>query len=148
MNLEESNKDLKNLLNDYNLTNLIRNNTCFKSARGTCIDLLLTNKKASFQHSNSFETGLSDCHHLIYSMFKASYSKQKPVKYSYRDYKCFNLDNFKSDLSSNLINSNSICSYSVFDSIFSATLNLHAPYKEKIVRGNHKPFVSKVLKRK
>ena len=147
MNLEESNKNLKNLLNDYNLTNLIRKNTCFKSARGTCIDLILTNRKSSFQHSNSFETGLSDCHHLIYSMFRMAYSKQKPVKYFYRNYKYFNLESFKSELNYNLFNSSRTSYFSVFDSIFSATLNVHAPFKEKMIRGNHKPFVSKILRK-
>ena len=127
MNLEDSNVNLKNLLNDYNLVNLIRNKTCFKSTKGSCIDLILTNKKTCFQHSDSFETGLSDCHHLIYTMFKKCYSKQKPVKYSYRDYKFFNFDNFKQDLNSNFLNSNSNYCYSVFDSIFTGVLNMHAP---------------------
>ena len=147
MNLEESNIHLKNILNDYNLTNLIRKNTCFKSSRGTCIDLILTNKKASFQNSNSFETGLSDCHHLIYSMFRMSYFKQKPIRYFYRNFKCFNIENFKNELNHNLTHSNVSTCFSIFDSIFTATLNLHAPFKEKMIRGNHKPFVSKTLRK-
>ena len=37
--------------------------------------------------------------------------------------------------------------YSIFDNVFSATLNSHAPFKEKMIRGNHKPFVSKILRK-
>ena len=37
--------------------------------------------------------------------------------------------------------------FSNLDSIFSATLNIHAPFKEKLIRGNHKPFFSKPLKK-
>ena len=146
MNLEVSNENLKYFMNDYNFANLIQNNTCFKSSRGTCIDLILTNKKALFQHSNSFETGLSDCHHLIYSMFKMSYSKQNSVKQVYRDFKNFNPKYFKNDLALNLLNTNTT-NFSNFESIFSSTMNIHAPRKEKMIRGNHKPFVSKQLKK-
>ena len=147
MNLELSNKNLKRLLNDYDLNNLVCNNTCFKSSKGTCIDLILTNKKMSFQHTNSFETGLSDCHHLIYSMFKMSYLKQKPVKYTYRKYKDYNLDSFKCDLRHNLNKYNTASDFSTFSSIFSEILNLHAPLKQKMIRGNHKPFISKSLRK-
>ena len=45
---------------------IIKQPTCYKSSRGKCIDLILTNKNMSFQKSNSFETGISDHHHLIY----------------------------------------------------------------------------------
>ena len=52
-------------LNQHDLINLIKNNTCFKG-EGSCIDLTLTNRKNLFKNSASFETGLSDHHHLIY----------------------------------------------------------------------------------
>ena len=53
-------------LNEHDLINLIKKNTCFKGG-GLCIDLILTNRKFSFKNYTSFETGLSDHHHLIYS---------------------------------------------------------------------------------
>ena len=51
-------------LNEHDLINLIKNDTCFKG-EGSCIDLILTNRKFSFKNSTSFETGLSDHNHLI-----------------------------------------------------------------------------------
>ena len=44
---------------------------CFKG-KGSCIDLILTNIKHCFKHSSTFETGLSDHHHLVYCMLKTS----------------------------------------------------------------------------
>ena len=50
------------LLNEHDLINLIKNNTCFKG-KSSCIDLILTNRKLSFKNSTSIETGLSNHHH-------------------------------------------------------------------------------------
>ena len=60
---------------EHDLIKLIKNNTCFK-AEGSCIDLILTNPKFSFKNSTSFETGLSDHHHLIYSIPKPTFHKK------------------------------------------------------------------------
>ena len=64
-------------LNEHDLINLIKNNTCFKG-EGSFIDLGLTNQKYSFKKSTSFETSLSDHHHLIYSMLKTRFHKEEP----------------------------------------------------------------------
>ena len=68
-NLNPTDPLMMTFLNEHDLINLIKNNTCFKG-EGSCIDLLLTNRKFSFKNSTSFETGLSNHHHLIYSMLK------------------------------------------------------------------------------
>ena len=52
------------------LYNWIKMNTCFKGKR-TWIDLILTNRKYSFKDTNTFETKLSDHHHMIYTILKA-----------------------------------------------------------------------------
>ena len=45
----------------YNLQNLIKDPTCFKNPVNPCsIDVMLTNRKSSFQNTTTFETGLSD----------------------------------------------------------------------------------------
>ena len=49
----------------YNLTNLVHEATCFKNpTHPTCIGIILTNKRRSFQNTNIIETGLSDFHKL------------------------------------------------------------------------------------
>ena len=50
--------DLKDI---YNLSNLVKLATCFKSSKGTLLDVLLTYKPKSFQKIFVCETGLSDC---------------------------------------------------------------------------------------
>ena len=51
--------------------------TCFKSVKGSCIDLNLTSRPSSHQFTNVFETGFSDHHLLIYTMLKSTYTKME-----------------------------------------------------------------------
>ena len=54
-NLEPSDSALMGFLSSNNLTNLIKTNTCFKG-KGSCIDLILTNRKLSFKFTSTYET--------------------------------------------------------------------------------------------
>ena len=63
-NIEVTDKNLIPLIEAYEFYSLIKKATCFKSKKGRCIDLMLTNRKHSFMKSQSFETGFSDHHHL------------------------------------------------------------------------------------
>ena len=55
------------------------------------IDLILTNRKFSFKNAQSFATGLSDHHHMVYTMLKTSFQKSEPKQLIYRNFKnlCF-----------------------------------------------------------
>ena len=53
-------------MNNENYINLVKGNTCFKS-QGSCIDPIITNRRYSFKHTSSTETGPSEHHHLISS---------------------------------------------------------------------------------
>ena len=75
---------LDNFLNSHMLHSHLRTNTCFKSETGSCIDLILSNQKYSLQNTGSFDCGLSDCHHLVYTMLKSTYVKL-PQKLYYID---------------------------------------------------------------
>ena len=75
--LGDFNLYLVTFLNERDLIYFIRNNTCFKG-EGSCIHLILTNRKYSFKNSTFYETGLSDHHHLIYSMLKTTFHKEEP----------------------------------------------------------------------
>ena len=123
-NLETSTRLLKHLMNSNALYNLIKVNTCFKGNR-TCIDLILTNWKYSFKNTNTFETGLSDHQHMIYTMIKSTFEKAEPIKLIYRDYKNFSFDRFKADLENALKSFPN--SYDSFEQCFSSKLNEYAP---------------------
>ena len=43
---------------------MMKQDTCFKGDGCSCMDLLITNLKFSFMKTNSFETGVSDHHHM------------------------------------------------------------------------------------
>ena len=141
-NMEPNNCMFKSFLDSNNLTNLIKTNTCFKG-KGSSIDLILTNRKYSFKYTSSYETGLSDHHHMIYAMLKSSFINIDPKLLNYRDYKNFNFGNFKEDLSEALL----ICrkSYDETESAFITPLDKHAPKKKKWLRGNNRPHVAKPL---
>ena len=96
-NLEPSTVLLKHFMNKNAFYNLIKVSTSFKG-KGTCIDLILTNRKYSFKNTNTFGTGLSDHHHMIYTMLKPTFKKAEAIKLTYRDYKNFSFDRFKADL--------------------------------------------------
>ena len=66
--------------------------------------LILTNRKYFFQGTSSFETGLSDHHHLICSILKSTFEKEEPKQVIYRNYKHFQWQHFENDLKSSLNN--------------------------------------------
>ena len=76
----------------------MKQNTCFKGDGGSYIDLLITNSKFSFMKSNSFETGLSDHHGMIYTILKTKFEKFKPKKSIYGNFQQYDSDQFKLNL--------------------------------------------------
>jgi len=95
-----------------------------------------------FQHSESFETGISDYHHLIYSMLKTTYVKVPPKIIHYRSLRNFSLQNFSSDFIKYLetIKPSNLDDYC---KMFESVLDAHAPKKKRTIRGNQKPFVKR-----
>ena len=138
---------MKEFSDTYNLSNLIKEPTCFKNPLNpSLIDLILTNRPRSFQNSQTIETGLSDHHKLTVTVMRAFSPKQAPVIYSYRDYKHYNEDLFRSELLEELYNVNGgNVDCSTFENICVEVLNRHAPLKEKYMRANNSPFMNKVL---
>ena len=130
---------------------MIKVPTCFQNQNNpSSIDIILTNKKHSFMHSKSVTTGLSDYHSLICTMSRNHISRIKPIKITYRDFKKFNEHNFLNDLGNALREINfeeSEDGFSCFAEIFDDTTNIHAPLKNKYLRGNNAPFVTKELRK-
>ena len=92
--------------------NLMKQNICFKGDRGSCIDLLIINSRFSFMKTSSFETGLSDHHHMTYiyiyiyvyiyiyiyikiQILKTKFEKFEPKKLIYHNFKQLDSDQFK-----------------------------------------------------
>ena len=145
-NLEPESDFMINFMDAHNLYNLVKNKTCFKSKNGTCIDLILTNRKHSFQFTGALETGSSDYHLLIHTMMKSTYVKLPPVRRKFRDYKNFNSVIFLNELNCQLKDRN-IVDYSLFEKFFVNLLNEHAPSKTRLIRANNKQHVTKELRK-
>ena len=85
-------------LKDTHLSNLVKSATCFKSSKGTLLVVLLTNKPKNFQKAFVCETGLSDCHKLVATIFRSTFIKLPPEIVKYRRYKNFDENKFCHDL--------------------------------------------------
>ena len=99
----DSSNHLSDVKDVFNLTNLVKKPTCFKSQDRTLIDLMLTNRPRSFLKSQNFEIGLSYCHKLVVSILRATFKKLPREIITYRDQKRFNQDHFLRDLDSKLL---------------------------------------------
>ena len=101
-NIEEKLAEIKTFMDIYQLKNLIKEPTCFKSDNPTCIDLILTNTSSSFQNSGTIETGLSDFHCIVVTVLKGGFVKRGAKIILYRDYSKFEVNNFRQALKDSL----------------------------------------------
>ena len=149
LNSEETNCEISNFMDVYGLKNLIKSPTCYKSVDNpSSIDMFLTNKASGFQNTTKIEVGLSDFHLMILTVLKSGFVKKGPRIVTYRDYSKFDPIKFRSDLQSNLAKDNE--EYSVFEnfnSVVEEVLNNHVPLKQKYLRANDAPFMTKTLRK-
>ena len=146
-NSEVTETEMTEFCETYNLTNLIKEPTCFKNPRNpSSIDILLTNRPMSFKTSKAIETGLSDYHKMTITVMKSVFKKLPPHLMTYRDYKKFNVNLFRVSLRTSLADINEAnINYATFQRKFMEILNEHAPMKERLVRANNAPFMNKTL---
>jgi len=84
-NEEPTQLDMKEFMtSSFSLNSLIHKPTCYKSTEGRCICRPnLDEQIQKLSKSGSFEMGISDHHHLIYSMFKSNFKKVSPQVIEY-----------------------------------------------------------------
>ena len=141
---------MKSFCESYNLTNLIKQPTCFKNPeKPSCIDLTLTNRPKSFQTTCVIETGLSDFHRMTVSVLKMRFRKLPPRIISYRDFSNYHNANFINSLTEILFEGENTESFvkdpDCFYKVCTEVLNQHAPRKKKYVCGNNKRLINKAL---
>ena len=123
-NLEPPSPSMLSFMDSQNFVDFIKNKTCFKGT-DSFIDLILTNRKYSFKNTSSYETGLSDHHHLSYSVMKTTFKCEGFQKLIYRDYSNFSQKDFLSDLLLNIRDGKK--NYLEFQKNFVETFDKHAP---------------------
>ena len=90
-NAEMSKFHIQDFCAVFNLKNLIKEPACFKNlGKPTGIGLILTNHPKCFQHSVTYETGLSDSRKLRYTVLKCTRLN--------RNYKIFPNDGIRRDI--------------------------------------------------
>ena len=112
---------------------------------------MLTNRPRSFHHTSLIETGFSDCHKLILSLFKAFF-KQIPSKtIEYCNYSKFSPEAFLHELdqepNKGIIYNSHDKQYDLFSDIFRTILDHYAPLKIKTIRGNQEKFMMEELRK-
>ena len=120
-----------------------------KSSVGSSIDVMLTNRPRSFHCTSLIQAGMSDCHKLILSLFRAFFKRIPAKTIEYRNYGKFSPEAFLHELDSELhkgiIYNSQNKQYDLFSDIFRTILNHHAPLKTKSIRGNQTKFMTKEL---
>ena len=106
--------------------------------------------KESISTSGVIHLGMSD-HSLVYAVRKFVISKRKPTVREVRDFKRFNAECFLWDLAEmpwHVINqyNNPNEFWRVWKSFFNDTLNMHAPFRHKRVKGNSVPWITPEIK--
>ena len=91
----------------------------------------------------ALETGISDHHKMIMTIFRSTFAKDKPKTFYYHCYKNFNLEQFQMGYKEKLdeISNNS------FDIFLEELLDKFAPLKEKKIRFNNSIFMTKSLRK-
>ena len=147
LNCQETEPTLSEFLNMHSAQNIVKEETCFKSIDNpSCIDLFLTNKPNLFFNTSTIIAGLSDYHKMVVTVLRKTFQRAQPKVVSYRDYKNFDNELFKSSLQ-NVLNEIDTPDYIKFEEVFIETLNKHAPVKQKTIRGNHAPYMTKGLRK-
>ena len=137
-NLTPNNPKLSELIADHELCTLMSGPTCFNP---TYIDNFLTNKKTRFMKTLTF---VSDHHKLIGTMLKSTFVNGKPKKMFYRCYRNFGNKKFEEELEKQLP---SVSDFESFQFSFKVITNQFAPLKQKLIRNNNQPFMTKTLRK-
>ena len=124
------------------LKNLVNVNTCFKSLeKPRCIDIFLTNNYRSFLNTCALSSGFRK---LVVTIMKTTFPKANPKKIFYRKYKNFNVSNFNNHLIHHLsAHAETRTSFKKFQEIFLHELNIHVPWKQKYIRANEVPYMTR-----
>ena len=134
---------MKCFSDNFDLTNLIKEPTCFKNPENlSCIDLILRNRPWSFQNSCAIETGLSDFHEMTHTVMKKYFQNYKSGIIKFPDYKHFQNNAFREDLLCELLYFNTEIIEEGFTEFFETCnkhLNCHTPCKWKYRNNKNTP---------
>ena len=152
-NMPNSNtKKLVELINAYQLKQLIKEPTRVTANTRTLIDVIITQLgNTNVTASGVVHIGISD-HSLVYTCRKISTQKGKPKIVEIRQFKNFNRQAFERDLNQAFAGSNVYHHndpneiWKVWKTIFLAIADKHAPLRHRKVRSNYNPWITAEIK--
>ena len=143
---------LSQIMPSYNLTNIIKEPTCYKSNNATLIDVMLVTKRRKFFKGFSLDTGISDFHNLIGGVMKQhapippkkiiTYRKINDINYAEVNRELQNMN-----MERDVIENNANDAFNIIHTNLIGLLDKHAPKKSRIVRKNDFHCMSKRLKK-
>lgn len=142
---------LNDIMNDYQLTQLINEPTRETSHSKSLIDLLITNDRDKIALCGVYPSSISD-HHLIYAIRKVGIPRGNPKIIVTRNLKNFDEDKFKFDLEQvqwpvidNFLDVHE--AWACWRDSFIGNLDNHAPMRKFRIRNKCSPWINKDLKK-
>ena len=143
---------LAGIAQTFQFQQLISDPTRITANSKTLIDLAFTNKPELINGSGVIHLGISD-HSLIYIQRKISVPRKEPKVIKSRNFKHYNSNNFKSDLSTYLYDQ-IFCDtmldpnimWENWKTIFLSVADFHAPERTKKVRSEYAPWITENIK--
>ena len=135
--------NFSDLLDVFNLKNLFKEPPCFMSDKGSLIDIILTNKCSSFNKTQGRRKWFSQIN--CYRVVRSYYKKLPPKNILCRKVKKNWKTTFLRELDSRLIQGDLYNHCQEPCNSFSEVLDYHALVKQKVVRGNQAPLITKDL---
>jgi hypothetical protein len=142
----QSTNSVSQICDLFDLRNIITQPTCFKSPRGTLIDVILSPNRKCIQTQGIVDTGLSDYHRMIYVVTKNHAPVPQRKQVTYRSFKSLNEREYINDLEMAPFHVGEIFNdvddqYFYFSKMFSDITNEHVPLKTRNVKPNPPPFM-------
>ena len=151
--IPEKSQTLNNIMDTYNLKNLVKDPTCFtKTSTPSLIDMIMTNSPNFLCNTINFNCGLSDCHNMVATTFKENTVSTKRQKVNFRSYKNFQEAEFIQDLHrvpfhiSTMFDDADDC-YWAYETLLMDVVDEHAPRKQKYPKKDSPPFMNSELRR-
>jgi hypothetical protein len=152
VNFHYKTHELSDIMDSYNLKNIIKGSTCFKSVQNpSLLDVIITNRTKTLSGHLNTNIGLSDCHNLICTATKQNLYEMPEEMITYRSYKSFDEDNFLLDIQQIPVQQITPSEVDVFLSEYmthvKTIINKHAPLKTKYIRGKKAAYMNDKLRK-
>ena len=141
-------KLITNIMDNFNLVNLIDKPTCFKNLdKPTLIDVILTNSSSLLCNSSVISSSISDCHSMVFTSLKEQVNTVSKKKIQFRSYKNFDENAFNTELDKVPFQvaftfKDVDDTYWAYNKLFYEILDEHAPIKQKYLKKSSPPYMN------